>query len=298
MVRDPVFRVVSMSPATYLIFGDLHGRVLPAFRLAMVWVREHGVRIDGLLQVGDLGYFPDHTRLDKATIRHAATDPMELGVQLVTSHSRQADEVFHGPEMPAEGLWFTAGNHEDFEALAERGRESDPGKASFPVDAYRRVHCIRDGCIETLRGPLRVGALWGIDDQAPNARRKTPVGGRLRERSTTALASAEFDVLLTHESPRDAVLAGCGSEGIGLVIELGRPAFAFFGHYGGRGGRIEGHFGRTQVFHLCGFELRREGSCAEARSVGVLTWDGAFGAFEYLDDAWLRSFTRHNWRHR
>jgi hypothetical protein len=132
-----------MSQATYLIFGDLHGRVLPAFRLAMIWGREHGVHIDGLLQVGDLGYFPDHTRLDKATIRHAAADPMELGVQLVTAHSRQADEVFHGAEVPPAGLWFTAGNHEDFEALAGRGREADPGDASFPVDAYRPSHRVR-----------------------------------------------------------------------------------------------------------------------------------------------------------
>src|SRR4051812_28584276 len=168
--RSPTEGIVSQ--AAYLIFGDLHGRVLPAFRLAMAWGREQGVRIDGLLQVGDLGYFPDHTRLDKATIRHAAADPMELGVRLVTDHSRQADEVFHGAEVPAEALWFTAGNHEDFEALAERGRESDPRDASFPVDAYRRVHCIRDGQVETLPGSLRVGALWGIDDQAPNARRK------------------------------------------------------------------------------------------------------------------------------
>jgi hypothetical protein len=287
-----------MGQATYLIFGDLHGRVLPAFRLAMAWGREHGVPIDGLLQVGDLGYFPDHIRLDKATIRHAAADPMELGVQLVTSHSRQADEVFHGTEVPAEGLWFMAGNHEDFEVLAERGRDSDPGEASFPVDAYRRVHCIRDGCVKTLPGPLKVGALWGIDDQAPNARRKTPAEGRIRERSITALAGSEFHVLLTHESPRDAILAGSGSEGIGLVIELARPAFAFFGHYGGGGGRIEGEFASTQVFHLCGFEMRREGACAEKTSVGVLTWSGESGSFAYLDDAWLRTFTRHNWRHR
>jgi hypothetical protein len=149
-----------------------------------------------------------------------------------------------------------------------------------------------------LPGPLRVGALWGIDDQAPNARRRTSAEGRIRERSLTALVGLEFDVLLTHESPRDAVLVGSGSEGIGLVIELARPAFAFFGHYGGAGGRIEGEFGNTRVFHLCGFEMRREGSCAEKRSVGVLTWDGESGSFEYLADAWLRMFTRHNWRHR
>ena len=52
-----------MSVAYYLIFGDLHGRILPAFRLAMAWEREHGLRLDGLLQVGDLGYFPDPARV-------------------------------------------------------------------------------------------------------------------------------------------------------------------------------------------------------------------------------------------
>jgi hypothetical protein len=118
--------------------------------------------------------------------------------------------------------------------------------------------------------------------------RKIPAGGCIREQSVTTLAGLEFDVLMTHESPRDAVLAGSGSEGIGLLIEMTQPVFAFFGHYGGWGGRIEGEFGRTQFFHLCGFEMRREGSCAEKRSVGVLTWDGKAGSFECLDDAWLR----------
>src|SRR5215213_10164757 len=93
-----------------LIVGDRHGRILPAFRLAMLWEREHGIRLDGLLQVGDLGYFPDPTRLDKATARHAA-DPLELGASLVVEPNREADEVFHGAVGPPPPLWFTAGNH-------------------------------------------------------------------------------------------------------------------------------------------------------------------------------------------
>jgi hypothetical protein len=36
---------------------------------------------------------------------------------------------------------------------------------------------------------------------------------------------------------------------------------------------------------------------AEA-SVGVLTWEGDAGDFAYLDPAWLRTVTRHNWKHR
>ena len=103
-----------MRAATYLVFGDLHGRVLPAFRLAQAWGREHGVPPDVLLQVGDLGYFPDPTRLDKATRRHAAKDELELGAQEVAVRSRLADSVFEDSELVAD-LWFTAGNHEDHE---------------------------------------------------------------------------------------------------------------------------------------------------------------------------------------
>ena len=253
-----------MSVARYLIFGDLHGRILPAFRLAMAWEREHGLRLDGLLQVGDLGYFPDPSRLDKATARHAADDPLELGACLVAEPSREADAVLRGEDGPPPTLWFTAGNHEDFDALAARERNGGRRSPSFAVDAYGLVRCIRDGRVETLPGPLRVGAVWGIDDRAPNARRRTPERGRIKDRSLTALAGSAFDVLLSHDGPRDAVLAGSGSEGLGALIGLARPAFAFFGHYGSRYGRVGATTGGTQVYHLAGFEMRRGGSCAEA----------------------------------
>jgi hypothetical protein len=86
-----------MATATYLVFGDLHGRILPAFRLALAWQRDHRERLTGLLQVGDLGYFPDVSRLDKATRRHAECDPLELGTPLVAVRSRLADAVFAEP---------------------------------------------------------------------------------------------------------------------------------------------------------------------------------------------------------
>jgi hypothetical protein len=287
-----------MALARYLVFGDLHGRILPAFRLAMVWEREHDIRLDGLLQVGDLGFFPDLTRLDKATARHAAADPLELGTSLVAEPTREADEVKRGPGGPAPFLWFTAGNHEDFAALAEKERAGGRRSTSFAVDAYDRVRCIRDGRVETLPGPLRVGVVWGIDDQAPNARRKTPERGRIQESSVTVLAGSAFDVLLSHDGPRDAVLTDTGSECLGALIDLARPAFAFFGHYGSRYGRNAHTSQRTQVYQLAGFELRRDGSCAEPGSVGLLEWENGTGSFAYLDEVWLRGFTRYNWRHR
>lgn len=286
-----------MATGTYLVFGDLHGRVLPAFRLALAWQREQGERIDGLLQVGDLGYFPDTSRLDKATLRHAQKDPLELGVLEVVEPSRKADAIFSDPEVP-EALWFTAGNHEDHETLERLAHGAGPRATAFPVDAYLRVRCLRDGLVTTLASGLRVGALWGIDDKAPNARRKAPPCARIRSRSATDLAASLFDVLLMHESPRDAMLPGSGSSDIDAILQLAQPTFAFFGHYHNQQPFAPEDYAPTRVYHLHGLEFRGPGHSAEDSCVGVLRWRGKQGQFEYLPSSWLRTITRHNWAHR
>jgi hypothetical protein len=263
--------------SVYLVFGDLHGRVLPAFKLAMAWSREQGVRVDGILQVGDLGYFPDSSRLDRATSRYARDDPMELGVQLVTQRSKEADAIFAESEVP-ESLWFTAGNHEDFEALESWA--SGAGRASsFAVDAYLRVRCIRDGNVALLPGDLRVGALWGVAQQT---RSNIPSRGQIHERGARTLEHSSLDVLLTHDSPAGAVLGGAGSEAIQAIIRNAQPQFAFFGHYRGNGRELEGDFGRTRVYHMAGMELRRKSLYAEEGSVGVLRWATGSGRFDTL----------------
>jgi hypothetical protein len=61
----------------------------------------------------------------------------------------------------------------------------------------------------------------------------------------SSLSGAGFDVLLTHESPRDAILPDHGSEDVGSLIRCALPAFAFFGHYHSTGRQVEGDFGAT-----------------------------------------------------
>jgi len=120
-------------PAAYLVFGDLHGRVLPAFRLAQAWSREHGVALDGLLQVGDLG----DTRFDGSARRHER-DSLEGGMRLVARPSEEADEVFAAE--PGTGtMWFTAGNHEDYERLKKLERSAGLAADSFAADAYGKL---------------------------------------------------------------------------------------------------------------------------------------------------------------
>jgi hypothetical protein len=283
--------------STYLVFGDLHGRVLPAFALARAWQREHDEPVVGLLQVGDLGYFPFSSRLDKATKRHAQRDPLELGAQLVVRPSQEADELFADPDTPPT-MWFIAGNHEDYEALADCYGRPGTTDEDYPVDHYGRIRCLIDGCVLSMPDGLRVGGLWGIDDQAPRARRNIPDGAKLNTRKARDLAVRPHDVLLSHESALDAFFLDSGSQAISTLLHSAQPAFHFFGHYHGEGRMEECDFGRTQVLHLVGLELQGKGGTAEPRSVGVLCWQKGKGSFEYVDERWLRSVTRHNWKTR
>jgi hypothetical protein len=296
-------------PQHFLIFGDLHGRVLPAFALAAAWSLAHDVPVAGLLQVGDLGYWPEAYPLDEPTRKFAEDDPTELGVRLVIEPSAAAEAVFFGPEaarVPG-GLWFTAGNHECFEALEERERDAAREADSFRVDSdyYGRLWCIRDGHVETLPGNLRVGALWGIHGKPVMGGEKPP-RAFIQRRQATALQGCRFDVLLTHDSPRGAIRRvdgreerlGEGSEEIAALLRAARPRFAFFGHRQGVGGPIQGDFGPTQVFHLSGMELgRRAGNerYPEKNCVGVLTWAGDESRFEYVDSDWLLNCPRSAW---
>ena len=284
------------APATFLVFGDLHGRILPAFRFASHWSARTGRALAGLLQVGDMGYYTDISHCDKATLRHAKDDPLELGALDVVTRTEAADRVFDDDPNCTFDLWFTAGNHEDFPELERFARASGKGQTDFAVDAYCRVRGIQDGAVHPFGCGMRAGAVWGVDGAGPHARRNLPPRGYISEKAVDRLALEAFDVLLMHDAPKDAKRTGYGSDLLHTLIELAQPRFAFFGHYGGDGGKVERDFGRTEVFHLAGFELRTRDGHPERGSVGVLTWDDGDGTFELVPDEDLKPFTRHNWK--
>jgi hypothetical protein len=284
------------TPAVFLVFGDLHGRILPAFRFASYWAARSGRDVTALLQVGDMGYFPDPARLDKASLRHAKDDPLELGAQDVAVRTEIADRVFQDDPHQPSGLWFTAGNHEDFDELERFARASGSHQTDFAVDAYCRVRGIKDGAVHPFECGLKTAAVWGVDGAGPNARQRLPPRGYIAERAVGRLTTQEFDVLLSHDAPKDAKRIGYGSELLAALVELAQPRFAFFGHYGGDGGRIERDYGDTEVYHLAGFEMRTRDGHPESGSVGVLEWDGTGGTFAFLADDELKPFTRHNWK--
>jgi hypothetical protein len=283
-------------PVTFLVFGDLHGRVLPAFRFGSYWSRRARRPLAGLLQVGDMGYFPDPATMDKATIKHAKDDHLELGTLDVVMTNPLADKVFEEDADCPPGLWFTAGNHEDFAELERLSRGSGRDQFDFVVDAYCRVRGVKDGRVMPFECGLKVGAVWGVDGDGPHCRKNLPKRGYIDPGAVDRLAWEEFDVLLSHDAPLDAKREGSGSAPLRALIEVAKPRFAFFGHYGGDGSRIGGDFGPTEVYHLAGFELRTREGHPESGSVGVLEQTAEGWAFDFIPDDDLKPFTRHNWK--
>lgn len=254
---------------------------------------EFQTELAGLLQVGDLGYFPDLTRLDSATIRHAKRDPLELGVSEFTSTNTVASKLFLNLNGRLR-IYFTAGNHEDHELLEQHRRTRD---GAWPVDDFQRLWCVDDGRVLQLKTGLRIGALWGIDGDAPKARRIRSARVRIDPTAANRLCRESFDVLLMHESPRDAIWFDSGSTEIRDIISAARPQLAFFGHYHEPGRLAECDFGRSQVYWMSGFELQHQGGAVEPYSVGLLQQFPDRLQFDYLPIDWLRDFRRENWRH-
>lgn len=172
--------------ASYLIFGDLHGRVLPAFVLARAWQREHAEPLAGLLQVGDLGYLPLSSRLDKATKRFSERDAMELGVQQLLYPSPQARTLFADPAMPRP-MWFVAGNHEDHESprdafLLDSGSEaiSTLLASACPAFAFFGHYHGEDRLDECNFGPTQVYHLAGLELRGKGGSAEERCAGVLR----------------------------------------------------------------------------------------------------------------------
>ncbi|TGO01961.1 hypothetical protein PN36_33090, partial [Candidatus Thiomargarita nelsonii] len=61
----------------FAVFGDIHGRIALMYTLAFLWENESGIKLSGLLQVGDMGAFPNPFKLDDATQKYAQIDPDE-----------------------------------------------------------------------------------------------------------------------------------------------------------------------------------------------------------------------------
>ena len=211
-----------------LAVGDCHGRLSDLYYSALALEDERlgGRPLDLLVQVGDLGVWPDPARLDRATQKHGETGDF----------ARWASEQRAAPRPTL----FVAGNHEDFDYLVQHGANPlVPGLTFLPWGAVTTF---------AARGRvLRIGGLggcYGASDYPRGA-----LHGRRRRHYTRAeidrlIAQAQppIDILLLHDAPA-GVLADPAqgaptrrkhvSDSLGLdeLITAVSPGICLTGHF-------------------------------------------------------------------
>lgn len=207
--------------------GDLHGRVLHALALIVTWQKRNGRRFHLLVQVGDMGAFPDTSRLERTANRHLVTDPSQYDfVRLICADDGLAESLARLRGCLAGPVHFIRGNHEDFDWLERLPRDSGSGTAA--VDRCGLMRHVPDGTVMTFGG-LRVAFLGGVGERDDAA-------GINRGAYETLLTMepGSIDVLVTHQGPYGSSTGFRGdiqgSRMITDLIERSRPTFHVAGH--------------------------------------------------------------------
>ena len=210
------------------VFGDTHGHLRLMFHLCQLWQTHHQRHLDGILQCGDLGFFPDISALDKATRTYAKKDTEELGFAHYFRQPQPLFEdkmlktMFEGPQDSFESintpvLWCN-GNHEDFQELYRLVGSKD----ITPVDAYGMLHYIRSGVVTSYAG-LSIAAIGGAPERRDdsNANQKVPAKWKYVDiDSCSQLTGSSFDVLISHGAPEG--LGGESDTGGSALLRLVR----------------------------------------------------------------------------
>ena len=227
---------------TFAVFGDIHGRITLMLLLSRAWEARTGQALDGVLQVGDMGAYPDHSQLDRATRRHAARDGDELGFAAYIGGCEEGAALLSDAGWPV--LWIR-GNHEDFNYLARF-------HAPAAVDPWQRLIFLPDGQQFTLAG-VRVGAMGGIAPRLGRGRRKhqsepDDSDPRLipRQLIHTTFVDTTPDILLTHAGPKVAGVSD-GSDLLVTLCQRIRPTVHVFGHHHLSLGPLPGPGGSTLI---------------------------------------------------
>ncbi len=232
--------------------GDVHGQLDLLYACIEQMEAELGRRVDLVVQVGDLGVWPDPRRIDGATLRHGGPGDFP-------------DWHRYGKAAPRPTI-FVPGNHEDFDFLLERGGgQILPGLYFLPWGKV--THFAANGESLTIGG---IGGCFGSSDydrkpRKPRKVRRKRGGRRARQRSLAspehalmgrrrrhylaleedALAAAaqrdRLDILLTHEPPAGHLVArrpdgtpgrvwNTGGTGLRELVRLTRPRISLHGH--------------------------------------------------------------------
>lgn len=207
--------------------GDTHGRVFHALAAVTTWQIQTGKQFDLLIQIGDLGAFPDIARLDPATNRYLAADPAEADFsRLLQAEGKYKEALAYLRDQIATPVYFIRGNHEDFAWLAQISAEKETEVVC--VDPFDLFYYVPDGTVLSFDG-LRVGFLGGVEERTDEA-----AIDREAYQLLWSLGAGMIDVLVTHEGPYGSSVGYHGdihgSKLISELLEQLKPRFQVAGH--------------------------------------------------------------------
>ncbi len=271
------------------------------------------------MQAGDLGAFPDHDLLDRATSKWGERDSSELAFRADFMQRDPAVEALLAETTCP--LVFVRGNHEDHQWLDTLERRSPPEDASFAVDVYGRIHCLKTGHLATFDAPdarlntLGIGRIGAHTERQQHEQRLRFIQPYERER-LLGLGDLQVDVLLSHDAAPGLVSSTPDSassneplhrrdEGglpeVGEALTRYHPAYAFFGHYGGPhlSWITDRQSGRTRVHKLADLNWDKADSAHRLRTdcMGILQWHDRHDChFAMVHEPWLREYAAYHWR--
>ncbi|MEX0750082.1 MAG: metallophosphoesterase [Dehalococcoidia bacterium] len=175
------------------LLGDVHGRVLDAFRAIVALQHRIARRFDLVIQVGDMGAFPDMAQADGATFIHSALDPSEGDfARLLNPGAAESTEFRSLRRQLVAPIYFLRGNHEDFAWLDALPVD---GTGTAAVDAYDLLRYVPDDTVIGL-ATLRIAFLGGVEEG-----RGADVISRAAYERLLSSTPGSLDLLITHQGP-------------------------------------------------------------------------------------------------
>ena len=285
------------------VFGDLHGHLRLMLQLCRLWQHKHGVYLDGVLQCGDIGYFPNITNIDKATRKFAMKNPEELGFAqyFCPPQPVELDEIAEatlgvnadGYDLLCCPIFCVNGNHEDFENLDRVSGGDDV----VPLDYYEAFLWLKSGCTTEI-GNMKIGGVGGGPETQSKKRHPLMY---VQESDCTDLLGGGVDILVSHGGPMG--IGGAtdtfGSEHLRFLVECEQPAYNFYAHYGEP--IPAASVGQTQCFWLDDVAFQKKWHNGQKMinpsCMGILKWQNKREhKFKIMDENWFEELSEQNWK--
>lgn len=282
-----------------LLFADLHGRILPALKLAIRLQKERNLRLDLILQCGDMGLYPDPSQFDKATLRHAQRDETELGFsRYFTRPIKEVQQVWD--ELDCEVV-CVRGNHEDHAFLNDLEQKSTDSR--FPVDYYKRIFVCKTGQVQTFEKDGRrvsvvgIGRIGNRGNKTPNENQRFIQPYERQALQSLRKQTQHVAILVSHDCSLHFFDKDFGMQEIRECLDFHKPFYHFFGHTGHPYQAVTDENRFTTSVKIAELEWQHNGTFPEG-SLVLMRWNDPFDhEIEVVNDAWIKEYTVENWQY-